>query len=84
MTSRFNVGASIRRAQKKARIGNSDLVEHFGVCYQTICRWRSKEDNTISTTIALADFFGMDHNDFIELGREHESEGSSVAISEAG
>lgn len=84
MTSRFNVGASIRRAQKQSRITNRQLAKDFEVSEMTVQRWRKSDDQSVSRTAQLADYFDIDFNSFIELGRSYEPEGSCVAISEAG
>ena len=68
-TSPFNVGESLKAAQKEAGVSNLDLAEDFNVCKQTVTRWRLKEDQKVSVVFALAEYFNKSFESFLELGR---------------
>jgi DNA-binding XRE family transcriptional regulator len=68
-TSHFNVGESLKAAQKEAGVSNLDLAEDFNVCKQTVTRWRLKEDQKVSVVFALAEYFNKSFESFLELGR---------------
>lgn len=68
-TSRFNVGESLRRAQKKRKVTNKSLSEKFGVSLVQVGRWRNSTDMRIGHIEAIADYLEMDVNEFLELGK---------------
>ena len=68
-TSRFNVGESLRRAQKERKVTNKSLSEKFGVSLVQVGRWRNSSDMRIGHIEAIADYLEMDVNEFLELGK---------------
>lgn len=67
-TSRFNVGESLRQAQKERGVTNKSLSENFGVSLVQIHRWRNTEDMRIGHIEAIADYLDMTVYEFLELG----------------
>jgi len=67
--SRFNVGESLRRAQKEHKVTNKSLSQKFGVSLVQVGRWRNCTDMRIGRVEAIAEFIGMDVYDFLDLGR---------------
>lgn len=63
----FDIGLSLRTAQKQFRVSNKQLAEDFGVTEMTIHRWRKSKDATLSRTVDLAERFEMDFESFLEL-----------------
>lgn len=68
-TSRFNVGESLRRAQKERKVTNKSLSEKFGVSLVQVGRWRNSTDMRIGHIEAIADYLEMDVHEFLELGK---------------
>ena len=68
-TSRFNVGESLRKAQKDRRVTNKSLSENFGVSLVQVGRWRNSTDMRIGHIEAIADYLDMDVYEFLELGK---------------
>ena len=68
-TSRFNVGESLRRAQKERKVTNKSLSEKFGVSLVQVGRWRNSSDMRIGHIEAIADYLEMDVNEILELGK---------------
>jgi|11BtaG_2_1085332.scaffolds.fasta_scaffold00954_3 transcriptional regulator with XRE-family HTH domain len=68
-TSRFNVGDSLRRAQKERKVTNKSLSEKFGVSLVQVGRWRNSTDMRIGHIEAIADYLEMDVHEFLELGK---------------
>ena len=68
-TSRFNVGESLRRAQKERKVTNKSLSEKFGVSLVQVGRWRNSTDMRIGHIEAIADYLEMDVYEFLELGK---------------
>ena len=69
MTFHFNVGESIRAAQKENVISNRQMAKDFEVSEMTIQRWRNSEDATLTRIVDLAEYFNHDFESFLELGR---------------
>ena len=69
MTSRFNVGRSLRAAQEIRELPNSVVASKMGVGNQQVSIWRHKADNKFSTVKKLADLFEMSLDEFDRLGR---------------
>lgn len=69
MTSRFNVGRSLRAAQEMREMSNSQVAQEMSVGNQQISIWRHKADNKFSTVKKLADLFEMSLDEFDSLGR---------------
>ena len=69
MTSRFNVGRSLRAAQEIRELPNSVVASEMGVGNQQVSIWRHKADNKFSTVKKLADLFEMSLDEFDRLGR---------------
>lgn len=69
MTSRFNVGRSLRAAQEIRDMTNSQVASEMSVGNQQISIWRHKADNKFSTVKRLADLFEMSLDEFDRLGR---------------
>ena len=67
--SRFNVGESLRKAQKERKVTNKSLSQEFGVSLVQVGRWRNCTDMRIGRVEAIAEFIGMDVYDFLDLGR---------------
>ena len=67
-TSRFNVGESLRQAQKDRGVTNKSLSENFGVSLVQIHRWRNTADMRIGHIEAIADYLDMTVYEFLELG----------------
>jgi len=67
MTFHFDIGLSLRTAQKEFRVSNKQLAQDFGVTEMTIHRWRNSKDATLSRTVDLAERFEMDFESFLEL-----------------
>lgn len=68
-TSRFNVGESLRRAQRERKVTNKSLSEKFGVSLVQVGRWRNSTDMRIGHIEAIADYLEMDVHEFLELGK---------------
>ena len=66
-TFHFNVGLSLRTAQKEFRVSNKQLAQDFDVTEMTIHRWRKSKDVTLSRTVDLAERFDMDFESFLDL-----------------
>ena len=73
MTFHFNIGESIRVAQKQSRVSNRQMAKDFEVSEMTIQRWRNSEDATLTKIVDLAEYFNHDFESFLELGSKHES-----------
>ena len=67
MTFHFDIGLSLRTAQKEFRVSNKQLAQDFGVTEMTIHRWRNSKDATLSRTVDFAERFEMDFESFLEL-----------------
>lgn len=67
--SRFNVGESLRKAQKERKVTNKALSQEFGVSLVQVGRWRNCTDMRIGRIEAIADYLEMDVYDFLDLGR---------------
>ena len=68
-TSRFNVGESLRRAQKERKVTNKSLSEKFGVSLVQVGRWRNSTEMRIGHIEVIADYLEMDVHEFLELGK---------------
>jgi transcriptional regulator with XRE-family HTH domain len=68
-TSRFNVGDSLRRAQRERKVTNKSLSEKFGVSLVQVGRWRNSTDMRIGHIEAIANYLEMDVYEFLELGK---------------
>jgi len=66
--SKTNVGKCIRMAQEKRDVTTMKMAEDFNVHRQQVQRWRSSEDMRISRIERFAEYFGMNRNEFLELG----------------
>ena len=67
--SRFNVGDSLKRAQKERKVTNKSLSEKFGVSLVQVGRWRNSTDMRIGHIEAIANYLEMDVYEFLELGK---------------
>ena len=67
MTFHFDVGASLRAAQKQTGVTNRQMAKDFEVSEMTIQRWRNAKDATLSRIVDFAERFGMDFETFLEL-----------------
>lgn len=67
-TSRFNVGESLRKAQKDRGVTNKSLSEKFDVSLVQIHRWRNCTDMRIGHIEAIADYLDMSVYEFLERG----------------
>ena len=67
MTFHFDIGLSLRTAQKEFRVSNKQLAQDFGVTEMTIHRWRTSKDAPLSRTVDFAERFEMDFESFLEL-----------------
>ncbi len=67
--SRFNVGDSLKRAQKERKVTNKSLSEKFGVSLVQVGRWRNSTDMRIGHIEAIANYLEMDVQEFLELGK---------------
>ena len=63
----FDLGLSLRTAQKEFRVSNKQLAQDFGVTEMTIHRWRKSKDATLSRTVDFAERFDMDFESFLDL-----------------
>jgi transcriptional regulator with XRE-family HTH domain len=69
MTFHFNIGESIRAAQKEGGVSNRQMAKDFEVSEMTIQRWRNSEDATLTRIVGFAEYFNHDFESFLELGR---------------
>jgi transcriptional regulator with XRE-family HTH domain len=67
MTFHFDIGQSIRAAQKQCSVSNRQMAKDFEVSEMTVQRWRNSEDSTLTKIVRLADYFKMDFESFLEL-----------------
>tara|TARA_E500000318_G_scaffold77052_1_gene71797 strand:+ start:2888 stop:3103 length:216 start_codon:yes stop_codon:yes gene_type:complete len=70
MTFHFDIGASLRAAQKQAGVTNRQMAKDFDVSEMTIQRWRNAEDATLTRILNFADYYDETFESFLELGRE--------------
>ena len=63
-----NVGKCIRVAQEKRDISTAAMAKDFGVARQQAYRWRNSEDMRVHKVEEFANYFGMDRNEFLNLG----------------
>ena len=73
MTFHFDIGLSLRTAQKEFRVSNKQLARDFDVTEMTIHRWRKSKDATLSRTVDLAERFDMDFESFLDLPYREET-----------
>lgn len=68
------LGKNIRYFRKKRNLSQLDLAQHFGYQNQTtVAKWESgKADPPIKMTQALADFFGVNLDDFVSRDIEND------------
>ena len=67
MTFHFDIGLSLRTAQKQFRVSNKQLAEEFGVTEMTIGRWRKSKDASLGRIVDFAERFDMDFETFLDL-----------------
>ena len=68
MISPFNIGQSLRMAQKLTGMTNGQVAESTGVGPIQVSRWRQWSDMKYSRVNQLADLFHMSVEDFVKLG----------------
>lgn len=68
MIFRFDIGASMRKAQAECKITNRQIAKELGVCEMSVQRWRNSHDAKLSRVVTLAELFDMDVEQFIKLG----------------
>ena len=68
MISPFNIGQSLRMAQKLTGMTNGDVAKNTGVGPIQVSRWRQWSDMKYSRVNQLADLFNMSVEDFVKLG----------------
>ena len=66
-TFHFDIGLSLRTAQKQFRVSNKQLAEEFGVTEMTIGRWRKSKDASLGRIVDFAERFEMDFETFLDL-----------------
>ena len=69
----FDIGLSLRTAQKQFRVSNKQLAEEFGVTEMTIGRWRKSKDASLGRIVDFAERFDMDFETFLDLPYKEES-----------
>jgi len=47
----------------------SEIAQHFDVSEMTVYRWKAQKDQRISRIVALAEYFEMSVEEFIQYGR---------------
>lgn len=68
MTFRFDIGASLRKAQAEKKITNRFIAKELGLCEMSVQRMRNSPDAKLSRVVTLAELFDMDVEQFIKLG----------------
>lgn len=63
-----NIGASLKQAQKNARIGTAELAQILGQSRQSVYELRKKQNASIHKVQRLAGVFEMHLVDFLNLG----------------
>jgi transcriptional regulator with XRE-family HTH domain len=71
-TFHFDIGLSLRTAQKKFRVSNKQLAQDFGVTDITIGRWRKSKDASLGRIVDFAERFDMDFDTFLDLPYKEE------------
>ena len=69
MTFHFDVGASLRAAQKQMGVTNRQMAKDFEVSEMTIQRWRNAKDATLTRILDFADYYDETFESFLDLGR---------------
>ena len=72
-TFHFDIGLSLRTAQKQFRVSNKQLAEEFGVTEMTIGRWRKSKDASLGRIVDFAERFDMDFETFLDLPYREEA-----------
>lgn len=72
-TFHFDIGLSLRTAQKQSRVSNKQLAEEFGVTEMTIGRWRKSKDASLGRIVDFAERFDMDFETFLDLPYREEA-----------
>ena len=72
-TFHFDIGLSLRTAQKQFRVSNKQLAEEFGVTEMTIGRWRKSKDASLGRIVDFAERFEMDFETFLDLPYREEA-----------
>ena len=68
MTSRFNIGKSLRKMQAEQRVSNIELANELGVNPVQVARWRNSSDMKFSRVAELAGRFKMTVEEFANQG----------------
>jgi len=66
---RFNIGKSVRVCMAMTERDISEIAQHFDVSEMTVYRWKAQKDQRISRIVALAEYFEMSVEEFIQYGR---------------